>query len=139
MILFYATLTDRAMCDAALAEVNFELKTFATRDANLELADDRADRSQTSTAAQLAKVNAKIATQDILLATPGLDAETLETAGDERAALLVQQKRLTKRGQQSSGVSRFLADVDAQQIADQVATLTAVRDGITAHRATLPA
>ncbi|TYZ09315.1 hypothetical protein FY528_11260 [Hymenobacter lutimineralis] len=139
MPLDYTTLSDRAQCDAATAEVDFELRSFSVRDSNLDLADERAERTQTSTAAQLARVEAKIASNDILLATAGIDEETRETATDERAALLVQRTRLQKRARQAQGVSRFLADVDVEQIAKQVEVLTAVKAGIATHRATLPA
>ncbi|GAB3869976.1 hypothetical protein GCM10028824_17920 [Hymenobacter segetis] len=137
MALDYSSLTDRALCDAATAEVEFELKTFTTRDAVGELADDRATRAKSDTTSQLAKVNAKIASADAVLAAPGIDAELLETTTDERAALVVQQTRLTKRNRLSSGLTRFLADVDAEQVSTQIATLNTVKAGIATHRATL--
>lgn len=135
----YSSLTDRAMCDAATAEIEFELKTYTTRVAQGELTDTRSVRTATSTSAQLVRVNALISTQDILLATPGLDAETLQDATDERAALLVRRTALAKRNRLASGLDRFLADVDAEQVAAQVAMLTTVKEGIAAHRATLSA
>lgn len=116
-------LTTWSECDFAEAELVFELKIFATLDANIDLADERADRSHTSTGAQLAKGNAKIASAD---------ADTFETSTDERAAL-------TKRNRLSTGVTRFLAATDAEQVVGQLATLTAVRTGIASHRATLNA
>ncbi|GAB3590689.1 hypothetical protein [Hymenobacter daeguensis] len=139
MALDYSSLTDRAMCDAATAEIEFELKTYTTRQAQGELTDTRSERTATTTTAQLAKVNAQIATQDILLATAGLDADTLEAATDERAALLVRRTALTKRNRLASGLDRFLADVDGEQMEAQVATLNTAKAGIAAHRATLPA
>ncbi|SHJ10181.1 hypothetical protein SAMN02745146_2288 [Hymenobacter daecheongensis DSM 21074] len=139
MALDFSSLTDRATCDAATAEIEFELNTFNAREVVGDVADQRATRTKTSTAAQLAKVNSKIASADILLATAGIDAELLETTTDERAALLVQQTRLIKRNRLATGLARFLADVDAAQVEAQVATLTAIKDGIAAHRATLPA
>ncbi|GAA4356790.1 hypothetical protein GCM10023185_20930 [Hymenobacter saemangeumensis] len=135
----YSLLTDRSLCDTAIAEVDFELKTYTTRDAVGELADDRASRTQTSTAAQLASVNAKIAVADAVLAAPGIDDELRETTTDERAALLVRRTALSKRNRQASGVTRFLAELDAEQIDGQVAILNAARAGIVTHRATLPA
>ena len=137
MALAFSSLTDRAACDAATAELEFELKTFTARDVVGEVADERASRTQSSTASQLAKVNAQIASKDILLATPGLDAELLETTTDERAALLVRRTALTRRNRLASGLARFLADVDAEQVNSQIATLTAAKDGVATHRATL--
>lgn len=133
----YSFLTDRAQCDSATAEIDFEMLTFTARDVNANLTDVRADRTQTTTTAQLAQVNGKIASTDAVLASPGIDAETRETATDERAALLVRRTALTKRNRLATGVTRFLADVDVEQIDAQVAVLNTVKAGIATHRATL--
>lgn len=135
----YSSLTDWALCDAATAEIEFALKTFITREAVGELADTRSERSKTSTAAQLAKVNARIGTQDILLASSGIDAETQQEATDERADLLVQRTKLIKRNRLVSGLALFMADVAAEQVDAQVATLNTVKAGIVTHRTTLTA
>ncbi|MGI4874642.1 MAG: hypothetical protein ACRYFX_26090 [Janthinobacterium lividum] len=50
----------------------------------------------------------------------------------------MQRTRRAKRTRLSTGVIRLLAVVDAEQVARQVATLTDVKAGIAAHRATLP-
>jgi hypothetical protein len=139
MALDYSSLTDRALCDAATAEIDFRLKTFATRDMVGDLADDRADRSQTTVAAQLTDVNARIAVVDAILAAPGIGEKQRTDSNDERAALLVRRTALTKRNQQTTGLDRFLGDVDAEQIDSQLATLGTVKAGIATHRATLPA
>lgn len=139
MAIDYSVLTTRAECDAATQELDFELKTFATRDANLDLADDRAGRAKDNTAAQLSKVNGEIASLDYRLAQPGLDATTQADLADEREGYVVQRKKLEKRNRQATGPNRLLADVDAEQIAIQVALLNQVKAGIAAHRATLPA
>lgn len=74
-----------------------------------------------------------------MLATAGIDDETREATTDERAALLVQRTRLTKRNRLATGLTRFLSDVDAEQVANQVTTLTAAKDGVAAHKSTLTA
>jgi len=135
----YSILTDRAQCDAATIEVDFELRVFTARDLNLDLADERADRSKSSTTAQLAKVNSQIASADAVLATAGIDEETREASTDERAALLVLRTRLQKRARQALGTNRFLDNVDTEQIAIQVALLTTVKAGIAQRRTELPA
>ena len=134
-----ALLTDRAICDSATAEIEFELKTYTTREAVGELADTRTERSKNSTAVQLAVVNSKIAAADILLATAGIDPDLLEKTTDDRAALLVRRTTLTKRGRNAEGLNHFLSEVDAEQVDAQVATLTTVKAGIATRRATLPA
>ena len=133
----YALLTDRAMCDKATAEVDFKLLTYTTHDAVGVLADTRADRSQSSTSAQLTVVNSKIAAADILLATAGIDPGLLEKTTDDRAALLVRRTTLSKRGRNADGLDHFLSEVDAEQVDAQVAALTTIKAGIVAHRATL--
>ena len=135
----YTSLTTRAECDTATAEIDFELKTFTIRDASIDLADERADRTKASTTSQLAKIDAKIASNTALLAVPSIDADTRETATDELAAYQVRRTALAKRNRLATGVTQFLADVDAEQVATQVATLTTIKAGIVAHRATLPA
>ncbi|MGI4870114.1 MAG: hypothetical protein ACRYFX_02930 [Janthinobacterium lividum] len=133
----YSALTTKAECDAATAEVDFELRTFASRDTAADLTTERAGRAQASTTSELAKVDAKIASAQAVLAAPGIDADLTETTTDELAALQVQRTRLAKRNRLSTGVTRFLAVVDAEQVARQVQTLTDVKAGIAAHRATL--
>jgi len=137
----YSSLKTREECDLAKAEVEFERRTYANRDEDADIADVRAGRTQASTTSQLAKVEARIASANAVLAAPGIDAELQETTTDELAALQVQRTRLVKRQRQrqSTGLARFLAAVDAEQVAAQVATLTAIIAGIDAHRATLPA
>jgi len=133
---FFA-LTTRAECDAATAEVDFELRTFTARDAVADISGERADRSQASATTELAKLDTKIANAQAMMAAPGISADTRQEASDELAALQVQRTRLSKRQRQSGGVPRFLALVDAEQVAAQVATLTTVQQDIAAHRATL--
>ncbi|WP_400193185.1 hypothetical protein [Hymenobacter sp. B81] len=134
----YSALTDHGLCDKATAEIDFVLLTHSARDVNSDLADQRTERSQTSTARQLAEVDGKIARVDKLLEMPDLDPQILEDYTDERAALLVQRKKLVKRARQAAGLNEFMADVEDEQTAANVALLTAIKAGIAAHRATLP-
>ena len=110
----FSALTTRAECDAATAEVAFELRTFTARDVVADVSGERADRSQASTSTELAKTDTKIANAQALLAAPGISAETREEATDELAALQVQRTRLAKRQRQAGGLPRFLALVDAE-------------------------
>ena len=92
-----------------------------------------------STATRLAAVNAKITAADILLATAGIDPGLIEKTTDERAALLVQRTTLTKRARNADGLNSFLGEVEDEQVDTQVAALTAIKNGIVTHRATLSA
>jgi predicted aminopeptidase len=138
MPLDYSTLTDRAMCDKASEEIDFELLTFSAHDVNDNLADKRTERTQSSTTSQLAVVEAKIASKQAILAATGIDDDTRENTQTELDTLLIQRRKLQKRGRQASGYKEFLADVDAEQNAAQVALLTSIKAGIAQHRATLP-
>lgn len=135
----YQLLTTWAQCDAATADVTFELKTFSVRDANLALSDDRAGRSQSAGAAALAKKDADILSAQNMLARPGITQQQDEA--DALELLVAQRKQLVKRNRTTVGTAPFLADVDAVQVQGQgqVDVLTAVLTGIAAHRATLTA
>lgn len=135
----YSLLTTRAECDEATADLDFELLTFTTRDANLDLADQRADRSKASGTDQLAQLDGKITAAESLLAATGIAASLRDATTDDLALLRAQRTKLAKRTRLTTGTTRFLATVDAQQIADQVATLTTAKTGVATHRATLTA
>ncbi|MFD2787302.1 hypothetical protein [Hymenobacter rubripertinctus] len=135
----YALLTTRAECDAATADVTFELKTFSYRDTGLDIADERASRSQISGAAALAKKDGEILIAQGQAALAGLSAEQQQDANDALELLQAQRKKIMKGNRTSAGTDRFLSTVDAAQVQSQVDVLTAVLSGIAAHRATLPA
>ena len=132
-------LTTRAMCDEATGELAFETKTFTTRDANIELADERADRSQNSAAAALTRKDGEIQSVQSQLTATGLAPEMQQDLTDKLELLQAQRKQLVKRGRQTAGVGRFLAAVNAVQVDGQVEVLQAILAAIAAHRATLSA
>lgn len=135
----FARLTTHAQCDAAKSEVAFELKTYSVRDQNLELAGNRADRSQGAAAAALAKKDGEIVSVQNQLTATGLTADQQQDLRDELELLQAQRKQLVKRNRQNAGTEVFLAAVDAVQVDAQVAVLTAVLAAIDTHRATLTA
>lgn len=75
----YTLLTTQAECAAAAADVAYELKTYSYRDTGLDLADDRAGRSQ---AAALAKKDAEITVAQSQTTTAGLTPEQRQDALD---------------------------------------------------------
>ena len=135
----YSFLTTWAECDAAKADVEFELKTFSYRDTGLDLAGERASRSQTSGAAALAKKDSDILAAQNQAAVAGLTPQQKQDADDEVELLQAQRKKIVKANRVSAGTDRFLATVDAAQVQGQVDVLTAALAGIAARRATLPA
>ncbi|GAB3832716.1 hypothetical protein [Hymenobacter jeollabukensis] len=135
----YALLTTWADCDAALKDVNYELKTFSYRDNGLDLADDRATRSQEAGAAALARKDAEILRAQGEAGLAGLSAQEQLDADDKVELLQAQRKKIVRDNRASTGNARFQASLDAVQVQGQVDILTAARDGIIAHRATLTA
>ena len=135
----YTFLANWAECDAATTDVTFELKGYSYRDTGLDLADERAGRSQTAGAAALAKKDGEIVVAQGQAAVAGLTPEQQQDATDAVELLRAQRKQIVKRNRTAVGTARFLADVDAVQVQAQVDALTAVLAGIVAHRATLSA
>ena len=133
----YSFLTNWAQCDAAKADVEFELKTFSYRDTGLEITDERASRSQASGVAALAKKDGEILTAQGQAALPGLTAQQKQDADDAVELLQAQRKRIVKDNRVSAGTARFLGTVDAAQVQGQVDVLTAALAGITTRRAVL--
>ncbi|GAB2941702.1 hypothetical protein GCM10027048_02670 [Hymenobacter coalescens] len=135
----YSLLTTQAECDAALEDVNFELETYTVRDSTLGLAGKRATRSQQAGAETLARKDAEILRARGEAAIAGLSAQEQQDADDKVELLQAQRKKIMRDNRASAGTDRFLAVLDAVQVQGQVDILTAARDGITAHRATLTA
>ena len=133
----YSFLTTWAECDAAKADVEFELKTFSYRDTGLDLAGERASRSQTSGAAALAKKDSDILAAQNQAAVAGLTPQQKQDADDEVELLQAQRKKIVKANRVSAGTDRFLGTVDAAQVQGQVDVLTAVLAGIATRRAQL--
>lgn len=132
-------LTTRAECDEALDDLAAELDGYQQRTSNLDYADRRADRTQADVSGQVAGLDAEITAYTSILASPAitpslrkLNETKLRRANDRRDNLL-------DRGSARSGPARFLASVDGEQVAAQVAVLTDAQKQVTNHRATLAA
>lgn len=135
----YSLLTTWAECDAATADVTFELKTFSYRDTGLDLAGERASRSQASGAAALAKKDSEILVAQGQAAVPGLTPQQQQDALDAVELLQAQRKKIMKNNRASVGTDRFLSTVDAVQVQGQVDVLTDALAGIATRRAQLSA
>lgn len=133
----YSFLTNWAECDAAKADVEFELKTFSYRDTGLDIADERASRSQVSGAAALVKKDSDILIAQGQAAVVGLTSQQQQDAADAVELLQAQRKKIMKDNRVSAGTDRFLGTVDAAQVQGQVDVLTAALAGIATRRAGL--
>jgi hypothetical protein len=138
MALPLALLTTKAECDEALASLAAELDGYQQRDSNLAFQGRETDRTGTEVAGLLAGVNGEIAGLQASLATPGLPAPLRKQYESKLRRANDRKDNLTERGQARTGAAAFLAEVDAEQVAAQVATLTQAQAAVAAHRATLP-
>ena len=132
-----STLTTRAECDDALKGLTAELATYQHRDSNTTYADGLAQTRATTTAGRLAKATDDVAHYTIEAARAGLTPTELRRAQGALITATAQHGRLALATTAQTGSEAYLADVDADQIDAQIATLTAAKTGVTAHRATL--
>ncbi|UOQ99512.1 hypothetical protein MUN81_08475 [Hymenobacter sp. 5317J-9] len=132
-------LTTKAECDTVLADLAAELDTYQHRDSALDYADRQATRTKDDVTARLAGVEAEIAAYTAILATPNLTA-TLRTQNESKLRRANDRRdNLTERGQSRAGAAAFLASIDADQIAAQVAILSDAQAQVTTRKAALPA
>lgn len=132
-------LTSHAECDEATAELDAELDTLQHRDDTIAYHDRQDGRVATKTASRLAVLGARIASYTTTLAQPDLDATTRRTVEDQLLTATYQKTKLTNRAAARTGAAAFLADVDAEQVARQVAALTEAKALVATRRAELPA
>ena len=139
MALDLTLLTTKAECDTVLADLAAELDTYQQRDSTLDYQDRQATRTKDEVTARLAGVNAEIAAYTAILATPNL-TDTLRKQNESKLRRATDRKdNLSERGDSRAGAAAFLAAVDADQIAAQVAVLTGAQTQVTTRKAALPA
>lgn len=131
-------LTTRAECDQALASLTKERDAYAHRDTNQTYADAQATDRAGTIATQLAKAQADVAHYTAEVARPGLSATELRTAKRALIAATSRRDNLALSSETTSGPTAYLADVDADQVDAQIATLDAAIQAVTAHKNTLP-
>ncbi len=132
-------LDTRALTDEAIGKVTFRRKTFAVREANLDLADDRAGIRQVGAAAALAQQDGDIAGKQAELTAVGLSTDKRQLLTEELTLLQAQRPAIARRVAALNGLDRFLDSLDLGAADAMEAVLTAVLAALTAHRATLPA
>ena len=132
-------LTTRADCDTALASLTKEKAAYERRDYNQTYADTTATDRASTIATQLAKATADVAHYTTEAARPGITDAELRTA--KRALIAARSRRdnLELSGETTSGPLAYLADVDADQVDAQLATLEAAIQAVTTRKAALPA
>ena len=139
MALALSLLTTKAECDTVLADLAAELDTYQQRDSTLDYQDRQSARTKDDVTARLAGVTAEIAAYTAILATPNL-TEALRKQNESKLRKANDRKdNLSERGEARTGAAAFLAAVDADQVAAQVAVLTGAETQVTTRKAALPA
>lgn len=138
MALDLTLLTTRAECDEALADLATELETYQHRNDNLDYAAGQADRTLGDVTARLAGVQAEIDSYTAMLNVPNMPA-TLRKQTESRLRRANDRKdNLAERNSARTGSAAFLAAVDAEQVAAQVATLTSAQQAVATRKGALP-
>jgi hypothetical protein len=139
MALDLTLLTTKAECDDALADLAAELDGYQHRTANLDYAATQADRSTADVAARLAGVQAEIDSYTAMLNVPNMPAALKKQTESKLRRATDRKDNLAERSQARTGAAAFLAAVDAEQVAAQVATLTSAQAAVSSRKAALPA
>ncbi|WP_046246247.1 hypothetical protein [Hymenobacter terrenus] len=130
-------LTTKAECDEALVGLTKERATYAHRDGNLSYADALAADRAITLKAQLGKATDDVAHYTAEAARTGLTPVEQRTAKRALITAIARRDTLTLNSTVVSGPLAYLADVDADQIDSQIATLDTAIQTVTDYRATL--
>ena len=130
-------LTTPADCDTALASLTKEKAAYARRDYNQTYSDAAATDRAATIATQLAKATDDVAHYTAEVARPGITDAELRAAKRSLIAARSRRDNLELSGETTSGPASYLADVDADQVDAQLATLDAAIQAVSARRATL--
>jgi len=139
MALDLTLLTTKAECDEALDDLQAELAGYQHRTVNLDFTAAQADRSTADVTARLAGVQAENDSYTAMLNVPNMPTALKRQTESKLRRANDRKDNLNDRDQAHTGAAAFLAAVDAEQIAAQVATLTSAQAAVTTRKAALPA
>ena len=131
-------LTTKAECDTALASLIKEKGTYEHRDYNQSYADTQATDRATTLAAQLAKAADDVTHYTAEAARTGLTESEKRAAQRALIAATARKANLALSTSAVTGPTAYLADVDADQVDAQIATLDAAIQAVTVRKAALP-
>ena len=131
-------LTTKAECDQALASLTKEKGSYEHRDYNQSYADTQATDRATTLTAQLAKAADDVTRYTADVARTGLTE--VEKRASQRALITATARHATLQLNNAAvtGPTAYLADVDADQVDAQIATLDAAIQAVTNRKAALP-
>ena len=139
MALDLTLLTTKAECDDALADLQAELEAFQHRDNNLDYAAGVSGRTNAGVTARLAGVQAEIDSYTAMLNTPNMPVALKKQTESKLRRANDRKDNLAERNEARTGTAAFLAAVDTEQVAAQVATLISAQQAVSTRKAALPA
>jgi hypothetical protein len=131
-------LTTKAECDQAFESLTKEKAAYQHRDTNQAYADGVATDRATTLTAQLAKATDDVAHYTAEVARPGLTPAQKTAAQRALIAATARQGNLQLSSAAVTGPTAYLADVDADQVDAQIATLDSALQAVSARKAALP-
>jgi hypothetical protein len=131
-------LTTKAECDQALESLTREKATYAHRDYNQTYADGVATDRATTLTAQLAKAADDVTRYTADVARTGLT--DVEKRASQRALITATARHATLELNNAAvtGPTAYLADVDADQVDAQIATLATAMQAVMDRKDALP-
>ncbi len=134
-----ALLTDHAMCDAALADLQTELDDLTFRQTNYDHRDSKANTRATDITGEISDLDKDITSLNSQLATLATDSKYRPRREAELRTAVKRRGDLGAVVVTHGPVAAFRLAVNLRQIVVQVAELNQAKTEVTAHRATLSA
>ncbi len=134
-----ALLTDHAMCDEALDDLQTELDDLTFRQTSYDHRDSKASTRAIDITGEISGLDQDITTLNTQLAALAADSKLRPRREAELRAAVKRRGDLGAAQVTRGPVAAFRVAVDLRQIVVQVTELTQAKTEVTAHRATLSA
>ena len=132
-------LTDCAMCDEALDDIQTELDDLAFRQTSYDHRDTKASTRATGITGEISDLDKDITSLNSQVATMATDNKYRPRREAELRAAVKRRGDLGAAVVTRGPVAAFRLAVDLRQVVVQVAELTQAKTEVTAHRSTLSA
>ncbi|MBO2011684.1 hypothetical protein [Hymenobacter negativus] len=132
-------LTDHAMCDEALKDIQTELDDLTFRQTSYDHRDGKATARATDITGEITGLDQDITSLNSQLATMASDSKYRPRREAELRAAVKRRGDLGAAKVTRGPVAAFRLAVDLRQVVVQVAELNQAKTEVTNHRGTLPA
>jgi hypothetical protein len=132
-------LTDRAMCDEVLGDIQSELEDLSFRQTSYDHRDGKASARATSITEEITGLDQDIASFTTQLANMAADSKYRPRRAAELRDAVKRRGDLGAAQVTRGPVAAFRLAVDLRQVVVQVAELNQAKTEVTSHRATLSA